>query len=83
MALTELRFGSNTTQVSTTAARDDDTRVLNGAKLPAAYCASGHVLVFATVDKSAGRQGHNTSMVLVWPRCRERQGERVLAVSTG
>jgi acyl-CoA dehydrogenase len=57
-ALTEPHFGSDTTQVSTTATRDGDSWVLNGTKI---YCSSGgdcrYVVVFATVDKEAGAAG--------------------------
>lgn len=57
-ALTEPHFGSDTSQVSTTAVRDDNSWVLSGAKI---YCTGGatadYVTVFATVDKSLGAQG--------------------------
>jgi acyl-CoA dehydrogenase len=57
-ALTEPHFGSDTTQVATTATRDGDSWVINGSKI---YCSSGgdcrYVVVFATVDKTAGAAG--------------------------
>ena len=57
-ALTEPHFGSDTSQVSTTAVQDGDSWVLNGSKI---YCTGGatadYVTVFATVDKSLGARG--------------------------
>ncbi len=57
-ALTEPQFGSDTSKVATTATRDGDTWILNGAKM---YCtgflSSEWVVVFATVDKSLGGRG--------------------------
>jgi acyl-CoA dehydrogenase len=73
MAITEPGFGSDSAAVSTTAARDGDHWVLNGTKIfctagqMAAEKSEGFVVVWATVDKSAGRAGikpfvveHNT-----------------------
>jgi acyl-CoA dehydrogenase len=57
-ALTEAHFGSDVAQVATTATREDDRWVLRGTKI---YCSMGasadYVVVFATIDKSAGRHG--------------------------
>jgi acyl-CoA dehydrogenase len=57
-ALTEPHFGSDPSQVATTARREGDTWVINGLKM---YCTGGasasYVVVFATIDKSAGRHG--------------------------
>ena len=57
-ALTEPGFGSDTSQVATTAVQDGDSWILNGSKI---YCTQGatadYVTVFATVDKSLGAQG--------------------------
>ena len=57
-ALTEPHFGSDTSQVATTAVRDGDEWVLNGSKI---YCTQGAtadwVTVFATTDKSLGAGG--------------------------
>ena len=57
-ALTEAHFGSDVAQVATTATREGDSWVINGAKM---YCSLGasadYVVVFATIDKSAGRHG--------------------------
>ncbi|MCJ0949902.1 hypothetical protein F6X56_01455 (plasmid) [Rhodococcus erythropolis] len=63
-ALTEPHFGSDTSQVSTTATRDGDNWVLKGSKI---YCSGGatsdYVVVFATVDKSLGAKGINAFVV--------------------
>jgi len=63
MAITEPGAGSDSAAITSTATRDGDEWVLNGTKI---YCTSGHraleksegfVVVWATVDKSAGRNG--------------------------
>ncbi|MFN8641595.1 MAG: acyl-CoA dehydrogenase family protein [Candidatus Binatia bacterium] len=63
MAITEPGCGSDSAAITTTATRDGDEWVINGTKI---YCTSGHraleksegfVVVWATVDKSAGRAG--------------------------
>lgn len=63
MAITEPGFGSDSAAVATTAVRDGDHWVLNGTKI---FCTSGQraleksegfVVVWATVDKTAGRAG--------------------------
>jgi acyl-CoA dehydrogenase len=63
MAITEPGCGSDSAAITTTAARDGDQWVLNGTKI---FCTSGEraldksegfVVVWATVDKSAGRAG--------------------------
>jgi acyl-CoA dehydrogenase len=57
-ALTEPHFGSDPSQVATTARREGDHWVLNGTKM---YCSMGasaeYAVVFATVDEQAGRAG--------------------------
>ena len=73
MAITEPSFGSDSSQVTTTATRDGDHWVINGTKIfctageMAAEKSEGFVVVWATVDKTAGRPGikpfvveHNT-----------------------
>ena len=73
MAITEPGFGSDSSAVATTATRDGDNWVLDGTKIfvtagqMAAEKSEGFVVVWATVDKSAGRAGikpfvveHNT-----------------------
>lgn len=56
MAITEPQFGSDSAAVATTAKLDGDEYVLNGEKI---YVTAGerctHVVVWASVDKSAGR----------------------------
>src|SRR5436309_7885126 len=63
MAITEPGCGSDSSAIQTTAVRDGDYWVLNGTKI---FCTAGHkallesegfVVVWATVDKSAGRAG--------------------------
>jgi acyl-CoA dehydrogenase len=63
MAITEPGCGSDSAAITTTATRDGDYWVLNGTKI---FCTSGEraldksdgfVVVWATVDKSAGRAG--------------------------
>jgi acyl-CoA dehydrogenase len=63
MAITEPGAGSDSAAITTTATRDGDEWVLNGTKI---FCTSGHraleksegfVVVWATVDKNAGRAG--------------------------
>jgi acyl-CoA dehydrogenase len=63
MAITEPSCGSDSSAIQTTAVRDGDQWVLNGTKI---FCTAGHkalkesegfVVVWATVDKSAGRAG--------------------------
>jgi acyl-CoA dehydrogenase len=73
MAITEPGCGSDSAAITTTAVRDGDHYVINGTKI---FCTAGQmsleksegfVVVWATVDKSAGRAGikpfvveHNT-----------------------
>ncbi len=63
MAITEPGCGSDSAAITTTAARDGDHWALNGTKifctsgLMAAEKSEGFVVVWATVDKSAGRAG--------------------------
>jgi acyl-CoA dehydrogenase len=63
MAITEPGCGSDTSAIQTTAVRDGDHWVLNGTKV---FCTNGKLaleesegltVVWATVDKSAGRSG--------------------------
>ena len=61
MAITEAQAGSDTAAIQTTAVQDGDEWVLNGTKifvtsgLMAAQDSPGIVVVWATLDKSAGR----------------------------
>lgn len=57
-ALTEPHFGSDVAQVATTATRDGDRWLINGTKMYCSFGASAdYVVVFATIDKAAGRHG--------------------------
>jgi acyl-CoA dehydrogenase len=71
MAITEAQAGSDAAAIQTTAVLDDDTNewVLNGTKI---FCTAGDgalsyeggfVVVWATVDKSAGRGGIKSFVV--------------------
>ena len=56
MAITEPSFGSDSAAVSTTATLDGDEYVINGEKIfVTAGSRADHVVVWATIDKSAGR----------------------------
>lgn len=63
MAITEPGCGSDSAAIATTARRDGDHWVLNGTKIfctggqNATELSEGFVVVWATVDKSAGRAG--------------------------
>jgi acyl-CoA dehydrogenase len=63
MAMTEPGCGSDTSAIQTTAVRDGNEWVLNGEKIfvtggkRAAEIAGGLIVVWATVDKAAGRAG--------------------------
>jgi acyl-CoA dehydrogenase len=63
MAITEPGCGSDSAAITTTARRDGDQWVINGTKIfvtsgmMAAEKSDGFVVVWATVDKSAGRAG--------------------------
>lgn len=69
MAITEPQAGSDTAAIKTTAVRDDDEWVLNGEKI---FVTGGHkslvdtpgfVVVWATIDPSAGRKGIRSFVV--------------------
>lgn len=62
MAMTEAGAGSDTSAIATTAMRDGDQWVLNGEKIfvssaKRAIESGGLIVVWATVDRSAGRAG--------------------------
>ena len=69
MAITEPHCGSDSAALQTTAVRDGDHWVLNGTKifctagLMAAEKSDGFVVVWATVDRSAGRAGIKSFVV--------------------
>src|SRR4030042_1835550 len=69
MAMTEAHCGSDTSAISATAVRDGDEGVLNGEKIfltcgkRAMENPGGGLVVWATVDKSAGRAGMKSFVV--------------------
>lgn len=69
MAMTEAGCGSDTSAITTTAVRDGDEWILNGEKIfitggkRALEESDGLVVVWATVDKSAGRAGMKSFVV--------------------
>jgi acyl-CoA dehydrogenase len=69
MAMTEPGCGSDTSAIAATAVRDGDEWVLNGEKIfvtmgkRALEDSNGFVVVWATVDKSAGRAGMKSFVV--------------------
>jgi len=69
MAITEPHCGSDSAALQTTAVRDGDHWVLNGTKIfctageMAAEKSDGFVVVWATVDRSAGRAGIKSFVV--------------------
>jgi acyl-CoA dehydrogenase len=69
MAMTEAGCGSDTSAITATAVRDGDEWVLNGEKIfvtwgkRAVEDSDGFVVVWATVDKSAGRAGMKSFVV--------------------
>jgi acyl-CoA dehydrogenase len=68
MAMTEPGAGSDTSAIATTATRDGDHWVLNGEKIfvtsgKRAMESGGLIVVWATVDKSAGRAGMKSFVV--------------------
>ena len=88
MAITEPGCGSDSAAITTTAVREGDHWVINGTKifctsgLMAAEKSAGFVVVWATVDKSAGRAGikafvveHHTPGMTV-AKCEDKLGIR-------
>ncbi|MBI5118617.1 acyl-CoA dehydrogenase family protein [Candidatus Poribacteria bacterium] len=69
MAITEANAGSDTAAITATAARDGDHWVLNGEKIfvtsgkAAVQDSEGFVVVWATLDRSAGRAGIKSFIV--------------------
>ena len=69
MAITEANAGSDTAAIAMTAVRDGDSWVLNGEKIfvtsgkMACQESDGWVVVWATIDKSAGRAGIKSFVV--------------------
>jgi acyl-CoA dehydrogenase len=64
MAITEPGCGSDPSKVSTTAALDGDEWVINGEKIfVTTGCKAEGVVVWATIDKSAGRAGIKSFLI--------------------
>ena len=69
MAMTEPGCGSDTAAIQATAVRDGDDWVLNGEKIfvtmghRALDLSDGFIVVWATIDKSAGRAGIKSFVV--------------------
>jgi acyl-CoA dehydrogenase len=68
MAMTEPGAGSDTSAIATTAVRDGDSWILNGEKIfvtsgKRAMDSGGIIVVWATIDKSAGRAGMRAFVV--------------------
>ncbi len=69
MAITEANAGSDTAAITTTATRDGDEWIINGEKIfvtsgkMACQESDGWVVVWATIDKSAGRAGIKSFVV--------------------
>ncbi|MBM3142949.1 MAG: acyl-CoA dehydrogenase [Chloroflexi bacterium] len=87
MAMTETGCGSDTSAISTTAVRDGDEWVLNGEKIfvtcgkRAMENPEGVVVVWATVDKSAGRAGMKSFVVQAGtPGARVEKMEKKLGI---
>ena len=87
MAMTETGCGSDTSAISTTAVRDGDEWVLNGEKIfvtcgkRAMENPESVVVVWATVDKSAGRAGMKSFVVQAGtPRARVEKMEKKLGI---
>lgn len=69
MAMTEPGCGSDTSAITTTAVRDGDYWVINGEKIFVTFghraldLSDGIIVVWATIDKSAGRAGMKSFVV--------------------
>ena len=94
MAITEPHCGSDSAAIQTTAVRDGDHWVLNGTKI---FCTSGlmageksdgFVVVWATVDRNAGRSGIKSFVVeagtpgMKVVRCENKLGIRASDTAT-
>ena len=96
MAITEPGCGSDSAAIQSTAVRDGDQWVLNGTKI---FCTSGlmagdptksngFIVVWATVDKTAGRAGIKSFIVdagtpgMTVAKCEDKLGIRVSDTAT-
>jgi len=87
MAMTEPGCGSDTAAITATAVRDGDDWILNGEKIFVTYghraidLSEGIVVVWASVDKSAGRAGIKSFVVEAGtPGCRVEKLEKKLGI---
>ena len=96
MAITEPSCGSDSAKIQTTAVRDGDHWVLNGTKI---FCTSGlmagdpkqsngFIVVWATVDRAAGRAGIKSFIVdagtpgMTVAKCEDKLGIRASDTAT-
>ncbi len=87
MAMTEPHCGSDTAAISTSAVRDDDEWVLNGEKIfvtggnKSLVDTDGFVVIWATIDPSAGRKGMRPFVVEAnTPGCKVTKMEEKLGI---
>jgi len=87
MAMTEPGCGSDTSAISATAVRDGDDWVINGEKIFVTFghraldLSDGIIVVWASVDKSAGRAGMKSFVVEAkTPGCRVEKLEKKLGI---
>jgi len=87
MAMTEPGCGSDTAAITATAVRDGDDWILNGEKIFVTFghraldLSEGIVVVWASVDKSAGRAGMKSFVVEAGtPGCRVEKLEKKLGI---
>ena len=87
MAMTEPGCGSDTSAISATAVKDGDNWVINGEKIFVTFghraldLSDGIIVVWASVDKSAGRAGMKSFVVEAkTPGCRVEKLEKKLGI---
>jgi acyl-CoA dehydrogenase len=87
MAMTESGCGSDTAAITATAVRDGDDWILNGEKIFVTFghraldLSEGIVVVWASIDKSAGRAGMKSFVVEAGtPGCRVEKLEKKLGI---
>ena len=87
MAMTEPGCGSDTSAISATAVKDGDNWVINGEKIFVTFghraldLSDGIIVVWASVDKSAGRAGMKSFVVEAkTPGCRVEKLQKKLGI---
>jgi len=87
MAMTEPGCGSDTSAITATAVKDGDNWVINGEKIFVTFghraldLSDGIIVVWASVDKSAGRAGMKSFVVEAkTPGCRVEKLEKKLGI---